>query len=90
VLHCRNKANLVTETSGLGMLTTSVNQEVKWQTNFAGISGGEPGLPYAYSGLHVIFAISPTFNMPIHHAILERNFRGYQSEQAIINVHILS
>lgn len=27
---------------------------------FGGISGGEPAAPYAYSGLQVILAISPT------------------------------
>lgn len=31
-------------------------------TYSGGISGGEPALPYAYSGLQVIFAISPTWH----------------------------
>jgi hypothetical protein len=50
--------------TSLGIRKVILNNKLKNESTLTysgGISGGEPALPYAYSGLQVIFATSPTW-----------------------------
>jgi hypothetical protein len=75
VLHCKDKADSIIDTRN-----SNLHRIGEIATDLGGISGGDPALPYAYSGLHVIFATSPTFNIPICHSISAKSLK--ESERA--------